>query len=371
MSDRDCHNRHDSPNGPGGQRPEQGPNMPDLYQWTGEGPGPQGGPGQGQMQGGPDLYGYDGGPGNSGGPQGRPTGPDLYQYDGQGAPSDRQAPGGEDPAIANWHPDYSYSSPNAQAWLAANKQTRDQALDVNPDGTYTVKFGDCLSTIAQRALQDSGDAKPTWTEIKSEMNTIIKANDQTYSSLDYNKDYLKTGWKLTIPGEHQRPTQDPSQQDVPPHERCLPRPESNRPDFPCPPGYRARPSVIINNYYVSGDVYVNQGGGQSGPGQFQPQHRFCPPGANQPESYYGGRQGYDSSMQYQWQPQQGYAGRSYYDQGSDQGASYPPGYIQPIPNAVPGEGRAMMIPNAVPGEGQVQLLNYDGQDPNARTYNAD
>ena len=120
--------------------------------------------------------------------------------------------GGDCPPFgANWQPDHSNSSPLAREWLQANQQSMRDALQRNPDNTYTVQFGDCLSSVAQRALHDGGNGNPTDLQITDEMKQIVKANDDNYQSLDKYPDQLQTGWNMAIPSR----TDTPSTTDAP------------------------------------------------------------------------------------------------------------------------------------------------------------
>ncbi len=103
----------------------------------------------------------------------------------------------KDSHIKNWHPDYSLSSPHAREWHKQNEKSKHQAIDVK-DGTYTVKHGDALSTIAARELKAEGkhaDKKAIANEVKE----IVALNHEKYSALDCNKEFLGTGWKLKMP----------------------------------------------------------------------------------------------------------------------------------------------------------------------------
>ncbi|MBA3992338.1 MAG: hypothetical protein C0469_02340, partial [Cyanobacteria bacterium DS2.3.42] len=62
----------------------------------------------------------------------------------------------EDSAACNFKPDFELSTPRAKQWAAASEVQRSTPLDLNQNGEYKVKFGDSLSTIAERALAGSG-----------------------------------------------------------------------------------------------------------------------------------------------------------------------------------------------------------------------
>ncbi len=119
-----------------------------------------------------------------------------------GADKDKANEGGDackDPRIQNWHPDYSLSSPQAREWHKQNEDSRHHSLKLDEGGTYTVKHGDCLSTIAARELEAEGQAVNK-KSIAHEVKEIVELNHEKYNALDCNKEYLAAGWKLKLPG---------------------------------------------------------------------------------------------------------------------------------------------------------------------------
>lgn len=140
---------------------------------------------------------------------------DLYAYDGSGADtgtgttirtsdsnrkvnSDTSEQGSEcDERIQKWHPDYSLSSPQARKWYQDYKKSLNEPLDLNDDGTYTVKRGDCLSSVAARELVREGMEIDKQT-ITDEVKHLIELNKDKFKSLDCNKEYLDVGWNIKV-----------------------------------------------------------------------------------------------------------------------------------------------------------------------------
>ncbi len=172
----------------------------------------------------------------------------------------------EDSAACNFKPDFELSTPRAQAWAAASDGQRATPLDVNQNGEYTVKFGDSLSTIAERALKGAG-APVSKDSLQAMQDAIVEANHDKYKTLDCNRDFVKENWSLKIPGprneQPQPPLEPPVREEPPvtyeppiPYEppvtyeppirvEPLPPPEYREPMPPrdCPPGMPQ-----INNY---------------------------------------------------------------------------------------------------------------------------
>ncbi|HEY9712508.1 MAG TPA: LysM peptidoglycan-binding domain-containing protein, partial [Chroococcales cyanobacterium] len=148
--------------------------------------------------------------------------------------------------ICSWRPDFSLSTPLARAWEAQSNINRNQPLDLSGCDNYTVKFGDCLWTIADRALKKDGDQNPNGTEIEDEIKKIVQLNKEAYPSLKCNPDLIMPGWKLKIPGKMSCEPEpcNPEPCHPAPPEHCQPKPEKpspscpdkpDKPDKPCPP----------------------------------------------------------------------------------------------------------------------------------------
>jgi len=269
-----------------------------------------------------DLYQWNGDNRQSG-PAPRNSGqqPDLYQYDGAGRSNGAGCKDSASSSDCNWRPDPEARTPLAQAWMRESDKQRAIPMQLDQNGDYTVQFGDCLSTIAERELKREGTAVNR-DSIRGEMQKLIDANVNEHPSLGCNPDLVKTGWKLHIPGATQdapppeqprQPEKPPEQQrpqpDCPEDDRCVPRPP--RADFPCPPRYPrpdfdcGRGPVIINNYINADNLYINQSGG--GRYQMPSYERDCPP-------QYWGRQ---SAPRYQDYSDYRAYSRMHYDDGSE------------------------------------------------------
>jgi hypothetical protein len=102
----------------------------------------------------------------------------------------------------NWNADSdrSHAKPGstAEKWWQANDQlTKDLKAD---NCVYTVKFGDSLSSIAQRELVTEGK-EVNKQSLKDEMAKIVSLNDCHYQSLDNKQDRIQAGWKLVLRGD--------------------------------------------------------------------------------------------------------------------------------------------------------------------------
>lgn len=157
---------------------------------------------------------------------------------------------GEDSAACNFKPDYELSTPRARAWYEAMQQSRTQPLDFNQDGTYTVKFGDCLETIAERSIRMVG-GPVNRDAINAQVNAIVEANHDRYKTLDCNRDYIRDGWKLKVPRPQGRPE--------PPPVRVEPPPVRVEPPPPIEPPFNDRPPT---NCFPGKDFYQFNGGGR-------------------------------------------------------------------------------------------------------------
>ncbi|HEY9715609.1 MAG TPA: hypothetical protein V6C72_19200 [Chroococcales cyanobacterium] len=187
-----------------------------------------------------------------------------------------------DPSVCNWHPDYSLSSPQAREWEQENEKTRNQPLNIDADGTYAVQHGDCLSTIAARALSNSGE-KADQKSIDDEVQAIITLNDHQYPTLDCNRDYVQDGWKLRIPDTADMNDHQPhADSDTGPPRSC------DEPQIPNR-DVQTEPCPVDNS--------------QCPPAEYSQ----CPPAQYPPIERYSGYQGYQG---YQGYP--GYSGYSGY-----------------------------------------------------------
>ncbi|HEY9679458.1 MAG TPA: LysM domain-containing protein [Drouetiella sp.] len=222
------------------------------------------------------------------------NGADNYQYDGSGkrqpsAGSDQQEQPANDHVPANWHPDLSLSSASAKEWFKESQQLRKQKLDLDENGDHTVQHGDSLWTIAQRELHDHGKQGSN-AEIRQEIDRIAKLNENLHPSLNPQKDFIGTGWKLHIePREAKEAPPPPAQPQPQPDtgdKQCVPKPKCH--DEVTPPGYKAKPSVIVNNVYTD-NAYFDQRGNASGPPSFQGQERAIPNRGDDVYRYSGDR----------------------------------------------------------------------------------
>ncbi|MCC6977840.1 MAG: hypothetical protein IT343_05930 [Candidatus Melainabacteria bacterium] len=133
-------------------------------------------------------------------------------------------------AECNFKPDYELSTPRAQQWAADSQVQRSKPLDINENGEYRVKWGDSLSTIAERALRGAG-APVSKDSLQSMQDAIVEANRDRYKSLECNRDFIKEDWSLRIPGLKQA---EPPVTPEPPV-RVEPRPEPLPEPMPEPP----------------------------------------------------------------------------------------------------------------------------------------
>lgn len=155
---------------------------------------------------------------------------------------DKQPNQGENSSICNFQPDYDLSTPRAQQWKADSDVQRTRPLDLNENGEYKVKWGDSLSTIAERALKGAGQSVNR-DSLQSMQEAIVQANHERYPTLDCNKDFVKENWCLKIPGCSQQERQPPvvERPPQPPiEERPLPPVEQPRHRV-CPDRDRERP----------------------------------------------------------------------------------------------------------------------------------
>jgi hypothetical protein len=214
-----------------------------------------------------DLYTWsgDGSNGNSNGKNGaQPNGKaDLYKFDGSNNGSTDDTSGNHDHVPANWHPDLSLSSPSAQEWFKESQALRKQKLDLDQNGDHVVAHGDSLWTIAQRELHDTGKQGSNQ-EIEAEMARIAKLNDQTHPSLmgkHPGQDFIRDGWKLHIE-QRDNPNQPGPTGDANGDKQCVHKATNGE---VTPPGYQAKPSVIVNNVYTDNAYFDQRPNGSGGP----------------------------------------------------------------------------------------------------------
>jgi len=253
MTATDGNSGGDSQNVRRQQQQGQDSQNPDLYQWSGPGPRRQG-----QQQ----------------GQQGQQGGEHPVGKQADGSIVSETVP---DQVVNNWHPDYSLSSDSAKQWFAQSQQQRNKPLQLDQNGDYVVQYGDDLSTIASRELQNTGKGVNAQS-VRDETANLIALNDANFPSLDKNADLIKTGWKLHIENvQQQNPTNpgDQGQGQLGPgdHHRCVPKPHQGT-DI-TPPGYQNKPSVYINNFYGNNNTVYE---GTNGPGannQAIPRNHQC------------------------------------------------------------------------------------------------
>ena len=109
----------------------------------------------------------------------------------------------------------------SKEWWDARAQRVGVAPEKDPNCFYTVKFGDDLSTIAQRQLQSEGKAVNS-TSLKAEQDKIIKLNDTQYKTLDCNPHFLKAGWRLNLDDCCTKPEVAPQPAPAPAPEHVAP-----------------------------------------------------------------------------------------------------------------------------------------------------
>ena len=143
----------------------------------------------------------------------------------------RAMPGQRAVAIEDWHPG------NDPRWMEAMRATLHQPLAIDQAGMYTVQYGDCLRSIAERSLHMRGE-RATRHAVDAESDHLIQLNKQAYPTLERNPDYLSRGfaqsnspaWQLRINGDQPL---DSASGLVPPNGRP-----------PLPPGLDSVPVVL-------------------------------------------------------------------------------------------------------------------------------
>ena len=210
-----------------------------------------------------DLFKWSGdGNGNGTGKNGAPNDQrDVFKYDGSGQHASTDDTGGQNDHVpANWHPDYSLSSPSAQEWFKESQALRKQKLDLDQNGDHVVQHGDSLWTIAQRELHDHGKQASNQ-EIEGEITRIAKLNEKSHPSLITKPDFIGDGWKLHI---ERRDAGNTSSDGGQKGDRCVPKPSQGE---VTPPGYKTNPSVIVNNVYTDNAYFDQRSGRGSGGGR--------------------------------------------------------------------------------------------------------
>ena len=162
-----------------------------------------------------------------------------------------------DPKIMAWNPNPNSKSELTKNWFAENKRLASIAPE---DGPYTVKFGDCLESIARRELKKEGKASD-YTAVQAEKAKIIALNHDHYKSLDTKSTFIRDGWKLKLTDcapaapapvapapEVPPPAPTP---DVPPHVVPTNRPRGPHPKENCVP---CGADVIIDD--PKGKIFV-------------------------------------------------------------------------------------------------------------------
>lgn len=137
---------------------------------------------------------------------------------GDGRPSRR-----EEQAILDWRPDTELATEQGRQWQRDSQRQRYNPLEMNKDGTYTVRYPDCLYTIAEKQLGHARGEKPPREVVEVQIGRIIEANRDRYPTLEANPDFIKPGWRLKLPPVEQ-PRREPEPE--PPVRR---RPEPERP----------------------------------------------------------------------------------------------------------------------------------------------
>ncbi|CAN5730789.1 hypothetical protein BH10CYA1_BH10CYA1_50650 [soil metagenome] len=134
--------------------------------------------------------------------------------------------------MCSWRPDYSLSTQSARDWAKQSDINRTKPIELTKCDIYTVKYGDCLWTIAERDLKKNGE-KHDAGAVKDEIANIVKLNQKDHPSLKCNPDLILPGWKLKMP-DHCKDTNTDSK---PPEKPPVCHPPEKPPEQPpvCPP----------------------------------------------------------------------------------------------------------------------------------------
>ncbi|MBS1992075.1 MAG: hypothetical protein JSS86_01295 [Cyanobacteria bacterium SZAS LIN-2] len=237
----------------------------------------------------------------------------------------------------------SAESPRAKQWEEASRASLHQPLKINSDGSYTVKDGDCLSTIAERELHMAG-RKATRSAIAEEVAHIKQLNQAAHPRLA-ECDRIQEGWHLRLGLSQKR--------DCPPVEHHAPPPRHSAPE------QYSGPQQPIEPRYSQRQMPVREQGGDFAQGFLAPLAGILTGVAGglaggMSHRYYGGRYphpgfmggfqqqpdydyGYGYSSPYAYQRNNRYYPQDYsrYGNGYDDYGMRPP--YRPLPQ--PGYGR--------------------------------
>jgi len=127
------------------------------------------------------------------------------------------------------------NSPGAKSFAQHTRETLNQPLQIDQDGTYHVQRYDTLSAIAIRELSQSG--RPvTGKSINDVMDQIVALNKDKYPSLECDRGTIKETWHLRLPDGQQQTYEAP-----PPPAAPRPREAYRAPDPPPREVYREAP----------------------------------------------------------------------------------------------------------------------------------
>jgi len=154
--------------------------------------------------------------------------------------------------------------PNSRAkqWNDAKEASKNSALQLNPDGTYTAADGDCLSTIAARALRMSGQAV-NGKSIAAEEQIIKDLNKDRYPKMA-DCDTVNIGWHLKL------------NSDAQPQPAPAPRVEAP----PQPPAPPERLDIPVERHRAAPPPPIEPAPAQVAPQprvEYAPQPEYAPP----------------------------------------------------------------------------------------------
>ncbi len=159
--------------------------------------------------------------------------------------------------MRDWHPGHD------PKWTDEMRATLHQPLSLDQAGLYTVQSGDCLRSIAERALHMKG-LRATKDAIDHESERLIELNKKQHPLLELNPDYISRGddlgkhpWHLRIFGNQSTEAKMAPAPPPPPVEPAIsvgvmpehrlhhpPHYEESRyprPYYPQPENFNARP----------------------------------------------------------------------------------------------------------------------------------